>query len=89
MPLDEFLVAYEAAVDDMREAYRVAAYPVYLQHGKKGKKWTQFLNELGLGVRKKSNNAGRRRGASREQLDRIYKLAEDVRKADLGGRVDV
>lgn len=77
-----------AAVEELHEAsvekYRISAYPVFLQHSKKGTTWSKFLDELGLGTRSTGGRTKKSRKLDKEKLAKVYDIAARIRARDLG-----
>lgn len=75
----------EELKDERLESYRIAAYPVFLRHGKKGLTWRKFLGDLGL-LEGGPSAAKKSKKLSRGELDALYEKAALIKALDQKGR---
>lgn len=78
----EFLVATDALKEEPIDKLRLAAFPVWLESGKKGLRFSEFLRRIGLS---KDPPARKSKKLDRAQLSRLYAQAEKIKSQDLKG----
>ena len=77
LPPAQFVAALQGAREDQREAYRQAAFPVWLKAGKKAGSWPEFLRKLRLSSKAPAQQSRRKR--SDVDVESIYQQAEEIK----------
>lgn len=76
-------MALEAIEEEQTDRFRLQAFAVWFDHGKKGQTFGAFLKTVGLGY---GQVKAADKKPSKERIDEIYAQAAAVRKLDLRGR---
>ena len=84
LPCSMALAAASEAEDARLEPYRIAVYPLWLEHMARKKTWPAFIRSLGLDSKLVPHRAAARlQKPDKDKLAALYAKAARIRDADL------